>query len=45
MDEFGIEAGLGLALGDIIEVDLDPYDISPALVRLGRRLGKRVEDA
>jgi indolepyruvate decarboxylase len=25
----------------IIEVDLDPYDISPALVRLGRRLGKK----
>ncbi|MHC4699241.1 MAG: thiamine pyrophosphate-dependent enzyme [Planctomycetota bacterium] len=29
----------------IIEVDLDPYDISPALVRLGRRLGKRVKNA
>ncbi|MHC4352471.1 MAG: alpha-keto acid decarboxylase family protein [Planctomycetota bacterium] len=28
----------------IIEVDLDPYDISPALVRLGRRLGKRVKN-
>ncbi len=28
----------------IIEVDLDPYDISPALVRLGRRLGKQVKD-
>jgi len=26
----------------IIEVDLDPYDISPALVRLGKRLGKQV---
>jgi indolepyruvate decarboxylase len=25
----------------IIEVDLDPYDISPALIRLGRRLGKK----
>lgn len=29
----------------IVEVDLDPYDISPALVRLGRRLGKRVKNA
>ncbi|UCE47617.1 MAG: alpha-keto acid decarboxylase family protein, partial [Phycisphaerales bacterium] len=29
----------------VIEVDLDPYDISPALVRLGRRLRKRVKDA
>ena len=28
----------------IIEVDLDPYDISPALVRLGQRLGKQVKD-
>ncbi len=27
----------------IIEVDLDPFDISPALVRLGQRLGKRVK--
>lgn len=29
----------------IVEVDLDPYDISPALARLGRRLGKRMKDA
>jgi len=28
----------------IIEVDLDPFDISPALVRLGRRLGKQVKN-
>lgn len=28
----------------IIEVDLDPFDISPALVRLGRRLGKQVKE-
>ncbi|OHB74840.1 MAG: preprotein translocase subunit Tim44 [Planctomycetes bacterium RBG_16_55_9] len=27
----------------IIEVDLDPYDISPALIRLGRRLGKQAK--
>lgn len=27
----------------LIEVDLDPFDISPALVRLGQRLGKRVK--
>jgi indolepyruvate decarboxylase len=27
----------------IIEVDLDPYDISPALERLGKRLSKRVK--
>ena len=27
----------------LIEVDLDPYDISPALKRLGERLGKRVK--
>ncbi|MHC4725644.1 MAG: alpha-keto acid decarboxylase family protein [Planctomycetota bacterium] len=26
----------------LIEVDLDPYDISPALVRLGNRLSKQV---
>lgn len=25
----------------IIEVDLDPYDISPALERLGQKLGKK----
>lgn len=27
----------------LIEVELDPYDISPALKRLGERLGKRVK--
>jgi len=27
----------------LIEVDLDPWDVSPALVRLGERLGKRVK--
>lgn len=26
----------------LIEVDLDPFDISPALVRLGHRLSKQV---
>lgn len=29
----------------IVEVDLDPYDISPALARLGRRLSKQMKDA
>ena len=28
----------------IIEVDLDPFDISPALVRLGHRLSKQVQN-
>ncbi|MCP4263466.1 MAG: alpha-keto acid decarboxylase family protein [Planctomycetes bacterium] len=28
----------------LIEVDLDPYDISPALVRLGNRLSKQLKD-
>ncbi len=28
----------------IIEVDLNPFDISPALVRLGKRLGKQVKN-
>jgi len=27
----------------IVEVDLDPYDISPALVRLGQRLSKQLK--
>ena len=29
----------------IIEVDLNPFDISPALVRLGKRLGKQVKNS
>ena len=45
-----VRAALDAALANrtsysIIEVELDPYDISPALERLGERLGKRVKGA
>jgi indolepyruvate decarboxylase len=39
-----LDASLGnLESFSLIEVDLDPYDISPALHRLGERLGSRVK--
>jgi indolepyruvate decarboxylase len=43
-----LRKALDVSLGDLegfslIEVDLDPYDISPALRRLGERLGSRAK--
>ncbi len=45
-----VRAALTSAMADrtgfsLIEVDLDPYDISPALKRLGESLGKRINGA